>query len=66
MHDEHGDDFIQELLDVMFGGAHVISEIFWNLIFAIVIFGVSKARTFRKVHKYIDDKHGISHEDGGY
>jgi hypothetical protein len=65
MHD-HSDHFIEELLEVMFGGAHVISEIFWNVIFALALFGISKARALRKVHKYIDDRHGVTHEKDGY
>lgn len=60
---EHGEEFITELAEVMFGGAHVISEVFWNVVFAVVIFGVSKARALRKIHKYVDDKHGVSHDE---
>lgn len=65
MHSE-SEHFLEELIEVMFGGAHVISEIFWNVVFALAIFGVSKARALRKVHKYIDEKHGVSHGKDGY
>jgi hypothetical protein len=65
MHD-HSEDFMSELMEVMFGGAHVISEIFWNVVFALALFGFSKAVALRKVHKYIDDKHGVKHKKGEY
>lgn len=64
-HDEH-EDFYTELTEVMFGGAHVISEIFWNIVFAVVLFGLSKARALRKIHKYVDDKHGVKHDKDQY
>lgn len=60
---EHGEEFLAELTEVMFGGAHVISEIFWNVVFAIIIFGVSKAKALRKIHKYVDEKHGVTHDE---
>ncbi len=60
---EHEEGFLTELFEVMFGGTHVISEIFWNVVFAVVLFGVSKARALRKIHKYVDDKHGVQHEE---
>lgn len=63
---EHDENFLAELIEVMFGGAHVISEIFWNVVFAIVIFGFSKARALRKIHKYVDDKHGVEHQKDEY
>lgn len=62
----HGENFYEELIEVMFGGAHVISEIFWNVVFAIALFGFSKARALRKIHKYVDNKHGVTHEDNNY
>lgn len=59
---EHGEEFITELTEVMFGGAHVISEVFWNVVFALLFFGVSKARALRSIHKYVDEKHGVTHD----
>lgn len=53
-----------ELIEVMFGLEHIAAEIFWNAVFALVVYGFAKARTLRKVHKYIDSKHGVSHEEG--
>lgn len=55
MHGEH-------LLEVMFGLEHVISEFFWNAVFAIVVLGFSKARALSKIHKYIDNAHQLEHE----
>ena len=54
----------EELFDVMFGAEHIVAEIFWNAVFALAVYLFAKARTLRKVHKYIDNKHGISHEEG--
>jgi hypothetical protein len=55
-----------ELLEVMFGFDHMIAEFFWNGVFLIVGFAVSKARALRKIHKYIDDKHGVEHQKDEY
>jgi hypothetical protein len=55
MHTEH-------LMEVMFGMEHVISEFFWNMVFAIAIFALSKSRVLKKIHRYIDDKHEVSHD----
>ena len=56
----------EEILEVMFGLDHIIAEFFWNGIFLVVGLGISKAKALRKIHKYIDDKHGVSHEKEGY
>lgn len=56
----------EDILGVMFGIDHIIAEFFWNGIFLIVGLGISKAKALRKIHKYIDDKHGVSHEKEGY
>ena len=58
----HTDD----LLEVMFGLDHVIAEFFWNAVFLGVGFAISKARALRKIHKYIDDKHGVIHQKDEY
>jgi hypothetical protein len=55
MHTEH-------LMEVMFGMEHVISEFFWNIVFAVAIFALSKSRVLKKIHRYIDDKHEVSHD----
>ena len=55
MHTEH-------LMEVMFGMEHVISELFWNMVFAIAIFALSKSRVLKKIHRYIDDRHEVSHD----
>jgi uncharacterized membrane protein YciS (DUF1049 family) len=62
----HGDFSIDGLLQVMFGLDHVISEVFWNVVFVLVGFAVSKAVALRKIHKYIDDKHGVTHQKDEY
>lgn len=53
----------ENILDVVFGIDHIIAEFFWNAVFATVVFAVSKARAKRSIHKYIDKKHGISHDE---
>lgn len=55
-----------ELLEVVFGLDHVIAEFFWNAVFILVGIGISKARALRKIHKYIDDKHGVKHPESEY
>lgn len=51
------------LFDVVFGLDHIIAEFFWNAVFALVVYGFTKARTLRKIHKYVDSKHGVEHEE---
>jgi hypothetical protein len=62
----HGTGGLDSLIDVMFGIEHVVAEFFWNAVFALGVYAFSRAMTLRKVHKYIDDKHGIKHENGDY
>jgi hypothetical protein len=69
LHDEHshdGGELFSTILDVTFGLEHMVSEFFWNAVFLIVGYVVSKAIALRKIHKYIDDKHGVSHEKDAY
>lgn len=60
---EHGEG-LDGLWDVMFGIEHVIAEFFWNAVFITVTFFITKSIALRKAHKYIDTKHGITHEEG--
>ncbi len=62
----HGEFSIDSLLEVMFGLDHVIAEFFWNAVFVLLGFAVSKAVALRKIHKYIDDKHGVTHQKDEY
>lgn len=55
-----------ELLEVMFGTEHVIAELFWNIIFGITVYLFSKAVALRKIHKYVDSKHGVTHDNDNY
>lgn len=64
-HEEHlheGETIFDAIMEVTFGLEHMVSEFFWNAVFLIVGFAVSKAVALRKIHKYIDDKHGVEHE----
>ncbi len=56
----------EELLEIVFGIEHVIAEFFWNFIFILGTFLFTKAIALRKIHKYVDDKHGVSHEEKEY
>lgn len=56
----------EELLDVMFSPDHVIAEVFWNGVFLVVGYVISRVFAWRKIHKYIDDKHGVQHEKDKY
>lgn len=51
------------LLDVVFGIDHIIAEFFWNAVFALAVYFFSKARALRKIHKYVDSKHDVAHEE---
>lgn len=66
LHDEHahdGGEILSTIMEVTFGLEHVVSEFFWNAVFMVVGYAVSKAIALRKIHKYIDDKHGVTHEE---
>lgn len=58
--------YTDTLFEVMFGLDHVLAEFFWNAVFVGIGYAISKARALRKIHKYIDDKHGVTHEKEGY
>jgi hypothetical protein len=51
-----------ELFEVMFGLEHVVAEFFWNIIFAVALLVISKSRVLKKIHRYIDEKHEVTHE----
>lgn len=62
----HGQLSLDSILQVTFGLDHMIAEFFWNIVFLLVGFAVSKAVALRKIHKYIDDKHGVKHPESEY
>lgn len=66
MHDHEGESLIDTILEVTFGLEHMVSEFFWNAVFVLVGFAVSRAVALRKIHKYIDDKHGVEHQKDEY
>lgn len=65
-HAHEGETLIDTILEVTFGLEHMVSEFFWNAVFLLVGFAVSKAVALRKIHKYIDDKHGVTHQEEEY
>jgi len=66
MHEHEHESIIYGIIEVTFGLEHMVSEFFWNAVFVIVGYAISRAIALRKIHKYIDDKHGVKHEDGSY
>jgi hypothetical protein len=67
MHDEHaheGESLLSTIIEITFGIEHMVAEFFWNAVFLIAGYAISKAVALRKIHKYIDEKHGINHEEG--
>jgi hypothetical protein len=69
MHEDHaheGETLLDTIIQVTFGLEHMVSEFFWNAVFLLVGFAVSKAVALRKIHKYIDDKHGVEHQKDEY
>jgi hypothetical protein len=63
---QHGTVGLDSLFEVMFGIEHIIAEFFWNAVFLLIGFAFSKAIALRKIHKYIDDKHGVKHQKEDY
>jgi len=69
-HDDHaghaheGETVLDTIIEITFGIEHMAAEFFWNVVFLLVGFVVSKAIALRKIHKYIDEKHGVTHEEG--
>jgi hypothetical protein len=62
MHEHEHESIIDGIIEVTFGLEHMVSEFFWNAVFAIGIYFFSKARALRKIHKYVDDKHDLKHD----
>lgn len=62
----HGVFSLDSIIEVTFGLEHMVAEFFWNAVFLLVGFAVSKAVALRKIHKYIDDKHGVTHQKEEY
>jgi hypothetical protein len=65
-HSDHGHSGLDGLVEVMFGWEHVLAEVFWNTVWLGAAFAIGRLVTFRRVHKYIDDKHGVKHEESEY
>jgi len=63
VHDHSG---TEGLFEVMFGFEHVVAEFFWNAVFILGTLLFTKAVALRKIHKYVDDRHGVEHEKNDY
>jgi hypothetical protein len=66
MHEHVDESLFDTIIEVTFGLEHMVSEFFWNAVFLFVGYAVSKAVALRKIHKYIDDKHGVEHQKDEY
>jgi len=65
-HEHEGESLFDTIIEITFGIEHMVSEFFWNAVFVLVGFAISKAVALRKIHKYIDDKHGVKHQESEY
>jgi hypothetical protein len=65
-HAHEGETLFDTIIEVTFGLEHMVSEFFWNAVFLLVGFAFSKAIALRRIHKYIDDKHGVTHAEKEY
>ena len=63
-HGEHGHGLLEGILEITFGLEHVVAEFFWNAVFVIATFALTKSIALSKAHRYIDSRHGITHEEG--
>lgn len=61
--EEHAHEGLDGLWEIMFGWEHVVAEIFWNSVWLLGAFALGRLVALRKIHKYIDDQHGITHDD---
>jgi hypothetical protein len=62
----HEHSGLDSLFEVMFGFEHVVAEFFWNAVFILATLLFTKAVALRKIHKYVDDKHGVRHKKEEY
>lgn len=65
-HAHAGESLLDSVLEITFSIDHVFAEFFWNAVFAVAIWAFSRAKLFSRIHKYIDDKHKITHKQGEY
>jgi hypothetical protein len=65
-HEHAGESTLDAIIEITFGMEHMFAEFFWNIVFALAVWGLSKAKLFSSVHKYIDTKHKITHKPGEY
>lgn len=62
-HEHEGETLLDTVIEITFGIEHMFAEFFWNAVFALAVYGFAKARTLRKIHRYVDSKHGVEHEE---
>lgn len=62
-HAHEGESLLDTIIEITFGVEHMFAEFFWNIVFALGVYAFAKARTLRRIHKYVDSKHGVEHEE---
>ena len=65
-HEHEHESILDSIIEITFGLEHVVSEFFWNAVFILATFLITKAVALRKIHKYVDDKHGVKHKKEDY
>jgi hypothetical protein len=58
-------------LDIFLDPNHIAAELMWNLLFDVIVITVGYGIIIKKIvlpriHKYIDDKHGVKHQKDEY
>lgn len=63
-HGHESETVIDSIIEITFGLEHVVAEFFWNAVFVAATFILTRGVALRKAHKYIDQKHGVEHDEG--
>ena len=63
-HAEHGETLLEGIIEITFGLEHIVAEFFWNAVFVAATFLFTRGIAMRKAHRYIDERHGVTHEEG--
>jgi hypothetical protein len=58
-------------IDILTDPNHIMAELVWNFVFDVIVITVGYGIIIKKIilpriHKYIDDKHGVKHQKGEY
>jgi hypothetical protein len=71
-HDEGAMSFWDEVVSITFDPAHIVAEVFWQVVFDVVLVAFLYGVVFKKwllprlrkqIHHELDAEHGIEHHD---